>query len=383
MSRSYPEKVVRRLFRKTVLNNLGFFTKAFLIIAVVFFGSFYLGGFGKTENVNVVVNEDASGSDFNVYYIDVGQGDCTLIESGGKYMLIDAGEPDKGSLVVKYLKKLGVEGLEVVVGTHPDSDHIGGIEEVLKNFKCNTLLLSILEEETTTSSSLKSYLNTNGYKVTGPRIGDKYRIGNAEAEIVGPVQIYDEDNNNSISVMVTFENKKFLFMGDTESKAEKDIIEAGVNLDCDVLKVSHHGSKSSTTDLLLDKTSPSIAVISCGKNNDYGHPHAKTLNKLLERNIILYRTDTQGTIILSVKDGQIFANVDNTSDFDAGKTAKEDIQTDNKEVSTYILNTSSKKFHYPDCKSVQDMKKDNREESNLDRETLIKNGYSPCGNCKP
>lgn len=383
MSRSYPEKIVRRFFRKTVLNNLGFFTKAFLIIAVVFFGSFYLGGFGKTENVNVVVNEDASGSDFNVYYIDVGQGDCTLIESGGKYMLIDAGEPDKGSLVVKYLKKLGVEGLEVVVGTHPDSDHIGGIEEVLKNFKCNTLLLSILEEETTTSSNLKSYLNKNGYRVTGPRIGDKYRIGNAEAEIVGPVQIYDEDNNNSISVMVTFENKKFLFMGDTESKAEKDIIEAGVNLDCDVLKVSHHGSKSSTTDLLLDKASPSVAVISCGKNNDYGHPHAKTLNKLLERNIILYRTDKQGTIILSVKDGQIFANVDNTSDFDAGETAKEDIQTDNKEASTYILNTNSKKFHYPDCKNVQDMKKDNREESNLDRETLIKNGYTPCGNCKP
>lgn len=378
MSRTYGEKILQKIFRRLVKKNiLTLIVVAFVGLSLFNGSSFIKDIFSKVSTL-VTAQENSTKDDFQIHFLDVGQGDSTLIVCDGKTMLIDAGEVDKGNTVVKYLKKNNIKTLDFIIGTHPDSDHIGGLLTVIKEYRPETLFLSVVNEPSTVTENLKSYINDNGIAVTGPKVGETYMLGSASVRIVGPVDIYDEDNNNSISVLVTYHGKKFLFMGDTEAVAEKDIIDNGVDVNCDVLKLSHHGSSTSTTDILLQKASPEIAVISCGKDNKYGHPHIETLEKLLKNNITMYRTDLQGNVILYIENGKIVSNVEPCEKFISGNGKVAEIYT-----GPYILNTSSKKFHNPDCKNVSDIKDKNKEESNLSRNELINDGYSPCGYCKP
>ena len=383
MARSYSGKIIRRFFKKTLGKNIGVMWALFIICAAVFFGSTFISDIAHKINIfennkteeNIAFSDD---SDFKIYFLDVGQGDSTLVTCDGKSMLIDAGEISEGEKVVKTLKNFGIKKIDIIIGTHPDSDHIGGLEQVIKTFNHELLLLSYLKSENVVTKNLKQYINANNIEVTGPNVGTVYTLGSASVKVVGPVDIYDDNNNNSISVLVSYDGKKFLFMGDTEMQAEKDIVEKGIDLKCDVLKLSHHGSSTSSTDILLDKASPEAAIISCGENNKYGHPHIETLEKLLKRNIKMYRTDKQGTIMLSVKEGKIIFDKEESMDFTSGSGKEATIYTGN-----YILNTKSKKMHIPTCKNVSDIKKENKQESNLDRQTLIDEGYTPCGYCKP
>ena len=383
MARSYSGKIIRRFFKKALRKNVGAMWALFIICAAVFFGSTFISDIAHKINIfennkteeNIAFSDD---SDFKIYFLDVGQGDSTLVMCDGKSMLIDAGEISEGVKVVKTLKNLGIKKIDIIIGTHPDSDHIGGLEQVIKTFDHELLLLSYLKSENVVAKNLKQYINANNIEVTGPNVGTVYTLGSASVKVVGPVDIYDDNNNNSISVLVSYGGKKFLFMGDTERQAEEDIVEKGMDLKCDVLKLSHHGSSTSSTDILLDRAGPEAAVISCGKNNKYGHPHIETLEKLLKRNIKMYRTDKQGTIMLSVKEGKIVFDKEESMDFTSGNGKKATIYTGN-----YILNTKSKKMHIPTCKNVSDIKEENKQESNLDRQTLINKGYTPCGYCKP
>ena len=383
MARSYSGKIIRRFFKKAFRKNVGAMWALFIICAAVFFGSTFISDIAHKINIfennkieeNIAFSDD---SDFKIYFLDVGQGDSTLVMCDGKSMLIDAGEISEGEKVVKTLKNLGIKKIDIIIGTHPDSDHIGGLEQVIKTFDHELLLLSYLKSENVVAKNLKQYINANNIEVTGPNVGTVYTLGSASVKVVGPVDIYDDNNNNSISVLVSYNGKKFLFMGDTEMQAEKDIVEKGIDLKCDVLKLSHHGSSTSSTDILLDKASPEAAIISCGENNKYGHPHIETLEKLLKRNIKMYRTDKQGTIMLSVKEGKIIFDKEESMDFTSGNGKEATIYTGN-----YILNTKSKKMHIPTCKKVSDIKEENKQESNLDRQTLIDKGYTPCGYCKP
>lgn len=310
-----------------------------------------------------------------VHYIDVGQADSTLIISNGQTMLIDAGTNDKGDTVVSYLKSLGIEKLDYLIGTHPHEDHIGGLDDVINNFETDIVIMPEKQSNTATFEDVLDALISKGQSLTAPVPGTEYTLGDCKFRILAPLEDYgDEMNDWSIGLKLTCGNVSFAFFADAESSAEKDILASREDISADVLKVSHHGSNTSTGEDFLAAVDPTYGVISCGEGNSYGHPHQETLDKLESRNVEIYRTDMQGTIVAAT-DGRSVS-------WETDRSAPE--VTDTKESgTTYALNTSSKKFHLPDCSSVSSMKKSNLEMYTGSRADLIAEGYDPCGTCKP
>jgi beta-lactamase superfamily II metal-dependent hydrolase len=232
-----------------------------------------------------------------VQFIDVGQGDCILAESDGHYMLIDAGENDKGAQVVSFLEEAGVSSFDYIIGTHPHSDHIGGLDDVIRAFPAENIILPPVAHTTKTYEDVLDAVEEAGVSLTRPVPGDSYALGDAVFTILAPVGDYGTDLNNwSVGIRLTLGDTAFVLCGDAESQAEQDMVNNGITLSADVLKVGHHGSSTSSCDAFLDAVSPDYAVIQCGKGNSYGHPHAETLKKLEKRNIEILRTDELGTI---------------------------------------------------------------------------------------
>lgn len=266
------------------------------------------------------IEETETVSELTIHFIDVGQGDATLIECDDEYLLIDAGNNDKGTLVQNYLMKQGVETLDYVVGTHPDADHIGGLDVAIYKFDCETIILPETEKDTKTYEDVISVIDEKGYKVTAPVVGDTYSLGSAEFMIIAPNDNYTSNaNDNSVGILLQNGDNRFLFVGDAEEDAEEDIINSGIHIFADVYKVSHHGSKTATTDAFLAAVSPSYAVISVGEENAYGHPSAEVLNKLREAGIEVFRTDEQGTIIATSDGKNITWNCSPSETWQAGE----------------------------------------------------------------
>ncbi|MCR8746547.1 ComEC/Rec2 family competence protein [Romboutsia lituseburensis] len=234
-----------------------------------------------------------------VHIIDVGQGDSILIKTpNSKTLLIDGGTNESEHIVKSYLKKQKVKIIDFLIATHPDSDHIGGLDAVVNKFNVKGLYLP---EQTITSNSyndLISACNQKNVPLNYLYKGDNFSIDNyINLFVLSPSYIQDDNNLNSIVFKLSFKNKSFLFTGDAESSNESDIINSFNLEDIDFLKVGHHGSKSSTTSEFLDETTPDVAVISCGYKNQYGHPHNATLKNLKDHNVTTYRTDLSGDIV--------------------------------------------------------------------------------------
>ncbi len=264
--------------------------------------------------------EETSTGELTIHFIDVGQGDATLIECDDKYMLIDAGNNDKGTLVQNYLVKQGVETLDYVIGTHPDADHVGGLDVAIYKFDCETIILPEAEKDTKTYEDVLLAIQSKGYEITTPVVGDTYTLGSAEFTIISPSENYDSNaNDNSVGILLENGENKFLFVGDAEEEAEEDMVNSGINLMSDVYKVSHHGSKNATTDAFLEAVSPIYAVISVGEDNAYGHPTAEVLNKLRMSGIEVFRTDEQGTIVLTSDGKEITWNCSPSETWQAGE----------------------------------------------------------------
>jgi competence protein ComEC len=247
------------------------------------------------------------GYDLKVYMLDVGQGDSILLASGGEYMLVDAGENDKGDTVVSDLRRLGVKKLTAAVGTHPHSDHIGGMDTVLKTFPVDTLYLSPKTENTETYEDVLDAADAKGLSVTVPKPGDTMMLGTAELEFLWPAEGYDSKNENNCSVviLVSAGGHKALLCGDIEKEAEKELLDSGLSVDCDMLKVAHHGSDTSSTKAFLKAASPQYAIISVGRNNDYKHPDKDVLGRLINAGAEIHRTDLEGTITVTFENGEI------------------------------------------------------------------------------
>lgn len=239
-----------------------------------------------------------------VYYLDVGQGDSTLIRTPkNQYILIDAGNNDHGKNVVKYLKHLGVKTLDVMIATHPDADHIGGLDDVLKAFDVKQVYAPKVSNNTETFKDFLTTVKNEGRTIKTAKAGVSLEIEGIEAEFLSPINEYgDELNDWSAVLKVTYKETSFLFAGDAEFAAEKDILAGDSNLKADVLKVGHHGSKTSTSKAFVDAVSPKYAIISVGKNS-YGHPDSGILTRLKNINATAYRTDKQGTVT-AVSDGK-------------------------------------------------------------------------------
>lgn len=236
-----------------------------------------------------------------VHMIDVGQGDSTLIQIEDYNILIDAGENHMGATVCAYLKNLGVTKIDLLVGTHPHSDHIGGADMVIDQFQVDTLLLPDLAPHmvpnTKTYLSLLQSAADRGVTIKTATLYDTYYFGAGVFTVYGPQREYDDLNNDSIVMQLIYGGRTFLFMGDAERKVEKDLLDGEVPLEADVLRVGHHGTKNGSSQSFLTKVAPDYSVISVGLNNEYGHPHKEAIERLVDCGSKILTTSELGNIV--------------------------------------------------------------------------------------
>ncbi len=368
-----------------------------------------------TESTPVPIKTDG---EFEVHFLDVGQGDASLVICDGESMLIDGGTSKNSNLIYTYLKKQGIDNLNYIVSTHPHEDHVGGLAGALNYATVDTVLSPVISYESTAFNNFVKYLDMQNVSITVPKAGERFNLGSAIVQVIGPVSSNNSVNNNSIVLKITYGDTSFLFTADAEREEEQDILKQGYDLNSTVLKVGHHGGETSTTYPFLREIMPEFAVISVGSNNQYGHPTENILSRLRDADVKTYRTDMQGDIICT-SDGKtvsfivkrnenvntlspvskltptpvptVKATTSPTTRPTAVPTAKptlapttpssgtQDEHTDVK----YILNTNTKKFHHPTCHSVGRISEENKQKSVLARNELINQDYEPCGNCKP
>lgn len=260
------------------------------------------------------------GSGLEIHYLDVGQGDSTLILCDGHAMLIDAGDNDRGTAVQSYLESQGVTTLDYVIGTHPDADHIGGLDVVLYKFDCQMVMMPDFEKDTRTYDDVVQTMKQKRYKNTLPEVGTVYELGSAVFTIVAPNGEYgDNANDYSVGILLQHGKNRFLFTGDAEEASEADMLENGIDLEADVFKASHHGSRTANTEEFLQTVDPDYVVISCGQENSYGHPHAEVMNRLRAMGISVFRTDEQGTIVAYSDGTEITFNMSPDESWKAGE----------------------------------------------------------------
>ncbi len=370
-----------------------------------------------------------------VHFIDVGQGDASLVISDGETMLIDGGNPGDSNLIYTYLKKHGIKHIDYLVNTHPHADHVGGLAGALNFATVGKAFSSETSYDSKAFESFVKYLNEQNLSISIPKAGDKFKLGGATVQVLSGRKKFNDTNNDSIVLKVTYGNTSFLFTGDAEREAEEALVNSGANLSSTVLHVGHHGSDTSTSYPFLREVMPKYAVISVGKNNSYGHPTEGVLSKLRDADAKVLRTDMQGDIIFTSDGSSVSFTTARNKDADTlGPVSKETKPSTTKQTQTqapteskvkqtvspsptetkeatqvvettestapetsppssekqvdpvdakYILNVNTNKFHYPDCGSVKRMSEKNKKESNLTRDELVNKGYDPCGNCKP
>jgi competence protein ComEC len=238
------------------------------------------------------------------HFIDVGQGDCILIQVNNKNLLIDGGTSDSRKNIIRYLKNNNITNLDYVVATHPHDDHIGAMSSIIKSFKVNEFYAPKVTSSIQSFEDMIRALKNKNLKIKVAKPNITLDLGpNTSCIMLSPNKTsYEDTNNYSCAIKVTYKNSTYLFTGDIEKLAEQELLDKGYNLKAQVLKVPHHGSNSSTSEKFLNSVSPKIAVISCGTSNSYGHPNKETLDKLKKLNCIIYRTDLDKNIVL-ISDG--------------------------------------------------------------------------------
>ncbi len=361
----------------------------------------------QTKKIQKSGNEQDS--KLEVHFLDVGQGDSTLIACDGKYMLIDAGENSEGQEVADYLAYQKIEKLDYIICTHGDSDHSGGLDVVLASVKCENMIISAEDKTTATYLEVLEAVEKEGCKVISPKVGTEYTLGGAKFTIYSPAMDYEDSNENSIVIRLVHGKNSFLFTGDAGELAEKHMVRNDINLKSDVYKAGHHGSSTSSSEEFVNKVKPTYAIISCGEDNSYGHPHAEVLNRFRAMGVQVFRTDEQGTIVARSDKEKITFNMSPSDTWKAGektqnassssnKTSKKQNSTSNKtqssaidkvsqsndkasDVTTYICNANTKKFHLPGCNSVSRMSEENTIYSTDTKEELINQGYVACKSC--
>ena len=360
----------------------------------------------------------AQAGTLTVTWLDVGQGDAAVIQCGGQAMLIDGGKPEKSSYIYAWLQQHGLRYLDVIVATHVDADHIGGLSGALNYASVGTAYCPVTTGTTETFQSFVKYLAQRGKQITVPTAGATFTLGGAQVQILGPLHSAEDSNDNSIVLKVSFGATSFLFTGDAERAEEQDLLNAGVNLQSTVLKVGHHGSDTSTSYPFLRAVAPQYAVISVGAGNSYGHPTEAVLSRLRDAGVTTFRTDMQGEIT-AVSDGQTVnfsvaknAMAETLANAGAGQNANQAGGTGSAAqnagvagvavasanagggnaggaagtgttAGSYVLNTNSHKFHLPSCSSVDTISPKNRKDVNESREQIIREGYAPCKRCNP
>lgn len=251
------------------------------------------------ENISIhtgssVISKIPNDGNLRVYCLDVGQGDSILVVNENKTMLIDASTNQMGSKVVQYLKDLGITKIDYLIGTHPHEDHIGGLDDVIKNFEIGKIYMPKKQSNTKTFEDVLAAVKSKKLKISSPTIGEKFKVGNAECEVMSVKNNAENLNDCSIVIQMNYYGVNYLFTGDMESNIEESRNWNQV----DILKVGHHGSKTGSSKKFLDQIKPKVALISCGKGNDYGHPHDAAIKRLENIGAKIYRTDELESIMI-------------------------------------------------------------------------------------
>ncbi len=365
-------------------------------------------GEGQAETSGSLL-EDAQASqaegELTVTFLDVGQGNAVLVQSGGEAMLIDGGDREYASFVVSYLKNAGVTELSYVVASHYDADHLNGIVGALHAFPCEEVLAADYVTDTRVYESFCEVIAEQGiepvYPGAGevyeigdyPKAGEVYEIGDASFTVVCP-DSYDhaDANDNSVGIRLVHGANSFLICGDAGEASEEAMLKSGVVLDSDVYLASHHGSDGSSSAEFLEAVSPEAVVISVGEDNQYGHPSARVLDDAAAVGAEIYRTDLQGTIMVTSDGEHLFWSTEPAAETEqsviggqaaSGGAEQAPALAEGDGQGVYILNQNTKKFHLPSCSSAKDINSENRAEFQGTRDELTGAGYEPCQRCKP
>jgi len=323
--------------------------------------------FDNSGNTTVAPSPDTA----QFHFIDVGQGDCIFIQNGDTTILIDAGTYESGHKIYEYLTNLKIDEIDYFIATHPHDDHIGGAESILRVIDVGTVFMGSEGDNSYAFENFVDVMLEKGITPTYPDMDSTYTEGDLSFRFLSPTKDFGNTNDNSFVVMVQYGEVKALFTGDAEKKVETDLISRGVDIRADILKVGHHGSRNASTSSFLNSVYPGVAVIQCGKDNSYGHPHEETLERLSETGCPVLRTDMEGDIILSTDGKTIIRSTGETYEI----TEKDETVT-----LTYIGNKKSKTFHIDSCPNLPGEKNRIKLSS---REEAINSGYKPCGNCNP
>lgn len=341
---------------------------------------------------------DSSQGFLNVTVLDVGQGLSVLINCDNHYMLYDGGNGNYSSFLVSYLSKNNITNFDYVFASHYDADHISGLVGVIYNYSISQLIAPNYTASSRIYNSFIKAINTKGISITYPTVGTTYPLGSAKIQILAPNSpAYESENDYSIVVKITFGGSSVLITGDATQYSENEMLNNQLNLNSDILVVGHHGSSSSTSSQFLNAVNPQYAVISCERNNSYGHPASDVLERLVSKNITVLRTDLAGTIEFTIKNNSISYNTEkndsnssgngnsntnnnSSSNSNANNNSNNDATTS---AITYILNTNTMKFHLPSCKHANEIADHNKLLSNETRDTILEKGYVPCKICNP
>lgn len=260
---------------------------------------------------SLMQSTSVSSSDVIVHVIDVGQGDCTLVQSGKFNILIDAGENGYGTTVVEYLRSLKINHLDWIIATHPHSDHMGGIDTVIDEIDCDNIMMVYIPDEYSISSkfylSVLESIEENDVTVTYADEGDIYKFGELTMEVLHPTFGEYRSDINDMSICLKFSCGDFglITCGDITYEIEEELLDELHDLDADVFILNHHGSALSNSEEFITAISPDYAIISCGADNTYGHPHKSVIKLLSKLGISYFRTDRSGTVVISFVDDSI------------------------------------------------------------------------------
>lgn len=376
------------------------YIKRFLNVFIAMFLSLAFAGCGSIQNSNEINSQSESGAvqGLRVHFIDVGQADSILIQQGNENMLIDAGNNDDEETLKDYLNDLGINKFTYVVGTHAHEDHIGSLDYIINSYDIDKIYFPKETATTKTFENVVKAAQNKNMKFTSPSVGDTFNLGDAKCTILAPnSSSYEGANNYSIVIKLEYRDTSFLFTGDAEEISEKEMIDKGLDLKADVLKAGHHGSRTSSSNEFLDAVNPEYAVISVGRDNDYGHPNKETLDKFNARGIKIYRTDESGTIIADSDGNNITFNAqpstsssggkqDDTTDTSDSQSKKDNKKSESKTKKTSGTNSSNKKkvyvahnngkvYHYDkDCGSL-------KKPDEYTLKDAKANGLKPCSKC--
>lgn len=339
------------------------------------------GASGSSSGITVNISKD---EELSVHFIDVGQADCILIQTPEKQnILIDAGNRDDSSVIRNYLKQQQVETLDLMVLTHPHEDHIGSAASIIKSYSPAKVCMPDAVSTTQVFENTLNAIVESKCELISAKPGTVLlESGNVRLEVLAPNKDgYDSLNDYSVVTRLTYGSRSFLMTGDAQELSEKEMLAAGAVLKSDVLKVGHHGSTTSSSEAFLKAVSPEFAVISCGVDNEYGHPHKEILERLESAGVTVLRTDTQGTIVMRTDGKQLgYETLGGKSSSASSGSASNASSQASSSQHAYVGNKNSRVFHTQECENNMAEKNKVLFET---RQQAVDEGYSPCSRCNP